>query len=172
MGTVELYPVDMAEITVRAEQRTVDWDEGAMFDVERTPFVDKLIADGRLTVVLPEFADDDAKGPDYPGVPVTDAPVDEYTVPAFLGTDEHAPWVDENGKLIEPPRSGRGSSVDVWRAFLTHLGVEFDAEFTRDELIELWAQNKAAKAAGDDLKVAREQATETLAGLNKELDES
>lgn len=41
----------MAEITVRAEQRTVDWDEGAVFTVERTDYVDKLIADGRVTQV-------------------------------------------------------------------------------------------------------------------------
>lgn len=41
----------MTSIRVRAEQTTVDWERGSEFDVERTPFVDRLIAGGGLTVL-------------------------------------------------------------------------------------------------------------------------
>lgn len=37
----------------------------------------------------------------------------------------------------EPPRSGKGSGVHAWQAYATHLGVQFPAEATRDELIQL-----------------------------------
>jgi hypothetical protein len=39
----------MTTVHVRANQTTVDWVEGADMVVERTPFVDKLIANGGLT---------------------------------------------------------------------------------------------------------------------------
>lgn len=41
----------MTSIRVRAEQTTVDWERGSEFDVERTRFVDLLIANGGLTVL-------------------------------------------------------------------------------------------------------------------------
>ncbi|ORL34962.1 hypothetical protein A6I91_01785 [Prescottella equi] len=41
----------MTSIRVRAEQTTVDWERGSEFDVEHTHFVDRLIANGGLTVL-------------------------------------------------------------------------------------------------------------------------
>lgn len=43
----------------------------------------------------------------------------------------------------EPPRGGAGSSVDVWRAFLTEQKVEnLPDDASRDELVELWDARK------------------------------
>ena len=143
VDTVELYPVDMAEITVRSEQRTVDWEEGAVFVVERTDYLDKLIAQGRLTVV------------------------------------------DSGGTVVEPARSGKGSGAEVWRNFLDHHGVNHEKGDNRDDLIERWENHQvaqaeantqsaavAATAAQQDLEQSRDHATEEIADLNKELDES
>lgn len=54
----------------------------------------------------------------------TDAPAD--------GDGTSTPTVDE------PPRSGRGSGVEAWRAFLGGQGVTYPEDATRDELVELW----------------------------------
>ena len=126
----------MAEITVRAEQRTVDWDEGAVFTIERTKFVDKLIANGRLTEVTTGGTIVDGLTRTIP---------EEYSVPEFFGTNEDAPWVDEKGKLVEPPRSGKGSGAEVWRKFLALSGVEAPATDNRDDLIERWENHQAAQ---------------------------
>lgn len=73
----------MATVRVRAEQTTVDWAQGAEFEVERTEFLDALIADGRLTV-LEEIGDvagdgepvDDGDAEDpAPGADGEDAPI-------------------------------------------------------------------------------------------------
>lgn len=37
----------------------------------------------------------------------------------------------------EPPREGRGSGVNAWRAFAESLDVEVDDTLTRDEIVEL-----------------------------------
>ncbi|MDH6279537.1 hypothetical protein [Prescottella agglutinans] len=71
----------MTSIRVRAEQTTVDWERGSEFDVERTPFVDRLIADGRLTTIGGRdepTAESEALGidPDLPFVPDDGAPPD------------------------------------------------------------------------------------------------
>lgn len=38
----------------------------------------------------------------------------------------------------EPPRSGRGSGEEAWRAFLDKQGVNYPDDANRDELVELW----------------------------------
>lgn len=35
----------------------------------------------------------------------------------------------------EPPRSGKGSSADVWRKYAESLGVTVDEDATRDDII-------------------------------------
>lgn len=127
----------MAEITVRAEQRTVDWDEGAVFTVERTEYVDRLIADGRLTE-LP------TGGTIIDGL--IDATPTEYAVPENLGTDPSALWVDDQGNIVEPPRAGKGSGAEIWRKFLDHHGVNYEKINNRDDLIELWENHQVAQA--------------------------
>ena len=127
----------MAEITVRAEQRTVDWDEGAVFTVERTDYVDKLIADGRITEVT-------AVGTIMDGL--IDAVPTEYAVPELLGTDPNALWVDDKGTIVEPPRAGKGSGAEVWRKFLDHHSVNYVKSDNRDDLIELWENHQVAQA--------------------------
>ena len=69
----------MGEIRVRAEQTTVDWEQGAEFDVERTPLVDQLIADGRLVALsddpVPAAHTDTSDlglDPDLPLIPFSD----------------------------------------------------------------------------------------------------
>jgi hypothetical protein len=36
---------------------------------------------------------------------------------------------------VEPPRSGRGSGVEAWRAHAAHLGVEVPDDASRDDII-------------------------------------
>ena len=160
MGTVELYPVHMAEITVRAEQRTVDWDEGAVFTCERTKFVDKLLANGRLTEVTTGGTIVDGLTRTIP---------EEYAVPEFFGTNKDAPWVDETGKLVEPPRSGKGSGAAVWRNFLDLSGVEHPATDNRDELIARWEQHQAATGvAAAERRVAEAFANEASTATDRD----
>ncbi|MGW6376224.1 hypothetical protein ACWFRB_09195 [Rhodococcus sp. NPDC055112] len=80
----------MATVRVRAEQTTVDWEQGAEFAVERTPFLDMLIADGRLTV-LEEVGDLDSdgetvdagdEGEPAPGADGEAAPIKPVSTPA------------------------------------------------------------------------------------------
>ena len=56
----------MSEVTVRANQAMAGWADGEVKTVERTPFVDSLLAGGRISEVEPEPA---APNPDavYPG---------------------------------------------------------------------------------------------------------
>lgn len=41
------------------------------------------------------------------------------------------------GDVPQPPRAGRGSSLEAWTAYATHLGVAVPESATRDEVIEL-----------------------------------
>lgn len=50
--------------------------------------------------------------------------------------------VDSGDELVadpdtatEPPRSGRGSGLDSWRAYAQALGLDVDPDMTRDEII-------------------------------------
>jgi hypothetical protein len=54
----------------------------------------------------------------------------------FGDVDEPA---QHEGQLDEPPKSGKGSGIDAWKAFLRQEGVDFDEdEKDRDSLIEAW----------------------------------
>lgn len=58
------------------------------------------------------------------------------------GEDVHEP-VDEDtnpgpkapAPVEAPPRSGRGSGVDAWRAFAEQNGLDVDEDRTRDEIV-------------------------------------
>ncbi|ORL93399.1 hypothetical protein A5N78_04490 [Prescottella equi] len=74
----------MTPIRVRAEQTTVDWERGSEFDVERTHFVDRLIANGGLTVLdrtSEPTQESDALGidPGLPFVPDGGTPPEDVT---------------------------------------------------------------------------------------------
>lgn len=60
----------MTSIRVRAEQTTVDWERGSEFDIERTPFVDRLISSGGLTAIGSDPAPESNPSAGTPGPPV------------------------------------------------------------------------------------------------------
>lgn len=85
MDTVSVILRNMTSIRVRAEQTTVDWERGSEFAVERTPFVDRLIVSGGLTV-LGEYdvvTESEALGidPDLPFIPHDGTPARGVTEP-------------------------------------------------------------------------------------------
>lgn len=41
----------------------------------------------------------------------------------------------EAAVVPEPPRGGTGSGVDVWREYATRIGVEFDEDASRDDIV-------------------------------------
>lgn len=55
--TARIYPGPMAEITVRAETNTLNMRIGDVQTVEDTPFMRKVVAGGRLSVVPSDCAD-------------------------------------------------------------------------------------------------------------------
>lgn len=112
----------MVSVRVRAEQSTVDWESGAVFEVERTRFVDTLIADGGLVVVSDPVAAE-------PPEPVSVGPND---------VDGEVPVVGE------PPRSGKGSGLDAWQEFLTAHQIPYSPDDSRDDLITAWDTHTAA----------------------------
>ena len=75
---------------------------------------------------------------------------DELAAKAGYGTtDDDAVEVEapeDKPEVTEPPRSGKGSSEDAWRKFLTDNGVEIPEDATqRDDLVELWDASQSAK---------------------------
>lgn len=48
--------------------------------------------------------------------------------------DAAAAATDEGGSE-EPPRSGAGSGKDAWKAYADNLGVDYDDDATRDDII-------------------------------------
>jgi hypothetical protein len=51
-----------------------------------------------------------------------------------------------DAEVNEPARSGRGSGLAVWGPYATGLGIEVPAEATRDDVIKLVDEHKAAQA--------------------------
>lgn len=48
---------------------------------------------------------------------------------------------------VKPPTSGRGSGIDAWKAYATHIGAEFDDTVSsRDEIIALALAKEAELA--------------------------
>lgn len=45
------------------------------------------------------------------------------------------------GDVEAPPRSGRGSGIDAWRAFAERNGYDTDDEMSRDDVIALLERN-------------------------------
>lgn len=43
----------------------------------------------------------------------------------------------DDGAVQEPPRAGRGSGVDAWRAFAAAKEVEVPEDASRDDIVEL-----------------------------------
>ncbi|OZC60028.1 hypothetical protein CH276_18805 [Rhodococcus sp. 06-470-2] len=41
-------------VTVKANQATTDWQDGAIFTVERTDYIDKLLNNGILSIYVPD----------------------------------------------------------------------------------------------------------------------
>lgn len=41
-------------VTVKANQATTDWQDGAIFTVERTDYIDKLLDNGILSIYIPD----------------------------------------------------------------------------------------------------------------------
>ena len=75
---------------------------------------------------------------------------DELAARAGYGTDEEDPEpAGEQApapEVTEPPRSGKGSSEDAWRKFLTDNSVDIPETATqRDDLIELWDASQSTK---------------------------
>lgn len=141
----------MTSIRVRAEQTTVDWERGSEFDVERTTFVDRLIADGGLVVI--------GEAPTADADIAADA---SHTFPEWERRDE-------------PPYAGKGSGLPQWRDFLDARGVEYSADASRDDLIAVWNEHVAAARstqAQADLGSARHDASATVVELNEELGEA
>jgi hypothetical protein len=67
-----------------------------------------------------------------------------------------APPIDDpgnktEGRLVPPPRNGKGSGTDAWHAYAGHAGVEVPADATRDEVIAaLDAADVPTTTADDD----------------------
>lgn len=51
----------------------------------------------------------------------------------------------EEEAVSEPARAGKGSSLSAWQSYVDLLGIEYDEDATRDDLIELVDAAAAAK---------------------------
>lgn len=83
---------------------------GARVTVDRTPFIDRLIRNGFARVIEETPA---------PGVPVAEALTGVVDTPAA------------------PTRPARSASKDAWRAYLDLVGVPWNTDMRRDDLIAL-----------------------------------
>ncbi|MBF6298216.1 hypothetical protein IU459_11760 [Nocardia amamiensis] len=92
----------MEQVTARAEQRFGVWSLHEVRTIDRTPYVDALIRDGRLTVV-------ETTDPGKPWVPYEDTPTPEpeqtESDPPEASAAQAAPT--ERGRRRRPP-SGQG----------------------------------------------------------------
>ena len=79
-------------------------------------------ADVAALITAPNAWDDDAAAP---AVPTEPAPAPEPSEP-----------IPETEAPAEPPRSGRGSGIDAWRAYATAIGLGIDPDMTRDDIID------------------------------------
>lgn len=69
--------------------------------------------------------------------PATPAPTEPVVTPAPVPVSEPPVPTPEPAPIVEvPPRSGRGSGIDAWRAFAQAAGVTTPADATRDDIIE------------------------------------
>lgn len=100
-------------VRVRFESRIAGFDRGEVADLVRTRLITGLIANNYATL-LEVLEDDD---PGNLGVVNADFAVAVAAV---------------------PPRTGKGSGIDAWRAFLGGQNLPFPGDATRDALIELW----------------------------------
>lgn len=46
---------------------------------------------------------------------------------------------------VRPPESGKGSSLDAWQEYALEIGVDFDDDMTRDEIIAAVNEQEAAQ---------------------------
>lgn len=103
----------MSNVRIRGRISTTTLKRGEERTVERTPQVDGLIREGYVTVVGGEKAAVEA-------LPEPETPVDE--------------------PITAPSRS---ASKQDWRDFLDAVGIKFEEDLTRDELIALWTPEEA-----------------------------
>lgn len=125
----------MSVVTVRVNAPVFGWAAGSVVeDLERTPMVDGAIANGYLSVL----------GDPYPARPSTAHPVPEVIAGPAATTGESAASA-ARAELsatvaVVPPRTGKGSGAEVWRAFLKDQGLDEDTvtSMDRDALIAAW----------------------------------
>lgn len=133
----------MSEVTVRATQSIAGFLNGEVKTIERTRFIDRLIAQESLVVL--------AGGTIESGlVSLTDGDINtDLAVPT--DSDAEYPWVVD-GQLVVPKK---GANRKTWSAFLTAAKFAFPEAATRDELWALYQEH----AKGIDLTVEPEPVT-------------
>jgi hypothetical protein len=112
--TVVRNPRNARVVVLHAGSKLPKWAEDLVGD--------HLTAGGQTT------AGGGATTPADPVVPV--APVED-TPPASTGGDEVVV------EATEPPRAGRGSGIEPWKAYAASLGIEVPEDATRDSIVEL-----------------------------------
>jgi hypothetical protein len=70
-----------------------------------------------------------------PGMDVPDAVASKWTNPDIVWDGDAPSSGDESSAGGEPPRSGRGSGVEVWREYAEAQGVEVPEDASRDDII-------------------------------------
>jgi hypothetical protein len=104
----------MSEVTLRVEQSVLDWTAGDVVTVERSRLVERLISDGRVSVI----GENAAPAVEEPG----DTAVDVQ--------------LSAEASVIEGPP--RNASAEAWRSFLEEKGIAHDPSLKRDQLVALW----------------------------------
>ena len=67
--------------------------------------------------------------------PATPLPAEPVQEPAKVTATPSPAEVPERKKVPEPPRAGRGSGFDAWKAFADLVGVTYPADAGRNDII-------------------------------------
>lgn len=116
----------MADVTVRVEQPFMDYRDGEVVTIERTPFVDRLI-EGRRVTVIDETVPPHDPPPNTVWDDVTTDDPDDDGIP--LPTNPESLY-DE----AKPTYPAASAPKQDWIDFATHIGINVDG-LTKTEII-------------------------------------
>jgi hypothetical protein len=82
-------------------------------------------------------------GPDYGNADDVPAKVARLIPNPKAWEDGELPTFDAEDEGGEPPRAGKGSGTETWRAYAVSLGIDVPADKNRDEIVALVDAHRA-----------------------------
>jgi hypothetical protein len=128
-------------VTVKANQATTDWQDGAIFTVERTDYIDKLLDNGILSIYVPDG------DPVYVGDGVVLG--ERYDPDAAPLTDDDAKAAGfdlDNPDNLPPADTDAGSELAAAQTAAASTIAELNAELDADEQKPATRRTRAKKA--------------------------